>query len=129
MLVKAKKARTFILTSNPRYFDQEVEKESPFSRLISPSQKVEKESSLKRLISSFKCLRVLDLHDLKIVTVSNSIDNLKYLKYLDLSVNDIKFLPSCIIRLPHLETLKLSRCVNLIEMPKDIQKMVSLKAS
>ncbi|XP_050274023.1 putative disease resistance protein RGA1 [Quercus robur] len=127
LLVKAKKARTFILTSDPRYSDQEVEQESPFSRLISPTQKVEKESSLERLISSFRCLRVLDLHDLKIVTVTNSIDNLKYLKYLDLSENDIKFVPSCIIRLLHLETLKLSRCVNLIELPKDIQKMVSLK--
>lgn len=125
LFLEAKKTRTFMLTSDPKY-DKEVEEESTF-RLISPDQKVEKKSSLKRLISGFRYLRVLDLHDLKIVTVPNFIGKLKYLKYLDLSENDIKVLPSSIIRLLNLETIKLSRCIKLRELPKEIHKMVSLK--
>ena len=90
-LVKAKKIRTFILTSYSSLYDEEVEEES----------------TLNKLISSFRCLRVLDLHGLNIVTVPNSIDKLTYLKYLDLSENDIEVLPSSIIRLLNLQTIKL----------------------
>jgi hypothetical protein len=82
-LVKAEKIRTFILTSNHQFFNK----------------KGEEESTLKRLIFSFRCMRVLDLHGLKIVTVPNCIEELTYLKYLDLSKNDIDVLPKSIIRL------------------------------
>jgi Leucine-rich repeat (LRR) protein len=53
---------------------------------------------------------VLDLSGLKIVTVPNSINKLTYLKYLDLSYNDIEVLPNSFIRLVNLQTLKLSSC-------------------
>ena len=125
--IELKKTRTFILTSDPRYLDQKVEEESSFRQLASADQKVKKESSLKRLFSSFGSLRALDLHDLRIVMVPNSINKLKYLKYLDLSENDIEVLPGSIIRLLTLETLKLSRCIKLKDLPKDIYKMVNLK--
>ena len=72
-------------------------------------------------------MRVLDLHGLKIVTVPNSIDKLAYLKYLDLSENDIEVLPSSISRLLNLETIKLSKCGKLKELPSSIQKLVNLK--
>ncbi|KAK4596262.1 hypothetical protein RGQ29_014341 [Quercus rubra] len=110
-LVKAKKIRTFILTSYSSLYDEEVEEES----------------TLNKLISSFRCLRVLDLHGLNIVTVPNSIDKLAYLKYLDLSENDIEVLPSSIIRLLNLQTIKLSKCGKLKELPRGIQKLVNLK--
>ena len=110
-LVKAKKIRTFILTSYSSLYDEEVEEES----------------TLNKLISSFRCLRVLDLHGLNIVTVPNSIDKLTYLKYLDLSENDIEVLPSSIIRLLNLQTIKLSKCGKLKELPRGIQKLVNLQ--
>ena len=50
-----------------------------------------------------------------------------HLKYLDLSSNDIEVLPSCIIKLVNLQTLKLSWCEKLRELPVDIQKLVNLK--
>ena len=110
-LVKAKKIRTLILTSNHQFYNR----------------KGEEESTLKKLITSFKCLRVLDLHGLRITTTLNCIDKLTYLKYLDLSKNDIEVLPNSIIRLLNLQTLKLSGCRKLKELPRDVQKLVNLK--
>ncbi|XP_030961094.1 putative disease resistance protein RGA4 [Quercus lobata] len=110
-LVKAKKIRTLILTSNHQFYNK----------------KGEEESTLKKLITSFKCLRVLDLHGLRITTTPNCIDKLTHLKYLDLSKNDIEVLPNSIIRLLNLQTLKLSGCRKLKELPRDVQKLVNLK--
>ena len=110
-LVKAKKIRTLILTSNHQVYNK----------------KGEEESTLKKLITSFKCLRVLDLHGLRITTTPNCMDKLTYLKYPDLSKNDIEVLPNSIIRLLNLQTLKLSGCWKLKELPRDIQKLVNLK--
>ncbi|QCD95661.1 disease resistance protein RPM1 [Vigna unguiculata] len=56
-----------------------------------------------------KCLRVLTLSGLHLITIPNSIRELKQLRYLDLSMN--KFL-----------TLKLSRCGELKELPSDISR-------
>ena len=74
-LVKANKIRTFILTYDP---------------WIDVGETME-ESTLKTLISSFRYLRALDLHSLKINILSNIIGTLMHLKYLDLSLNDIGF--------------------------------------
>ena len=111
LLVKARKVRTFIFT-----FESQV-----------PPQKMVEESTLVRLISNFRCLRAVDLHDLKIVKVPDSIDKLTYLKYLDLSKSDIEVLPSSFIRLLNLQTIKLTGCRKLKELPRDIQKLVNLK--
>uniref|UniRef100_A0A2N9GAM0 Rx N-terminal domain-containing protein n=1 Tax=Fagus sylvatica TaxID=28930 RepID=A0A2N9GAM0_FAGSY len=105
-LVKAKKIRTFLKFE------------------YSPRQE---ELSLKKLISNFRCLRVLDLSCLNFVKVPNSINKLTYLKYLDLSDNDIEGLPNSFVRLLNLQILKLSNCEKLKELPRDIQKLVSLK--
>ncbi|XP_023903251.2 putative disease resistance protein RGA3 [Quercus suber] len=110
-LVRANKIRTFILACDPR---------------VGVRETVE-ESTLKTLISSFRYLRALDLHGLKINILSNIIGTLMHLKYLDLSSNDIEVLPNSITKLVNLQILKLSMCVNLKELPIDIKKLVSLK--
>uniref|UniRef100_A0A7N2RD33 Disease resistance protein RGA3 n=1 Tax=Quercus lobata TaxID=97700 RepID=A0A7N2RD33_QUELO len=110
-LVKANKIRTFILTYSDWNYDQ---------RTI-------EESTLKKLISSFRYLRALDLHGLKMKMLPNTIGTLMHLKYLDLSFNDIEVLPSCITKLVNLQTLKLYECRELRELPVDIQKLVSLR--
>ncbi|KAK9989348.1 hypothetical protein SO802_029587 [Lithocarpus litseifolius] len=110
-LVKANKIRTFILACDPWVDDGEIVEDS----------------ILKPLISSFKYLRVLDLHELEMKTLPNTIGKLMHLKYLDLSYNEIEDLPSSITRLVNLQTLKLSYCINLEELPIDFRKLVSLK--
>ncbi|KAK4564487.1 hypothetical protein RGQ29_006523 [Quercus rubra] len=110
-LVKANKTRTFILTSNNWAYDE--------GRI--------EESTLEKLISTFRYLRVLDLHGLNMKMLPNTIDTLMHLKYLDLSYNDIEVLPSSITKLVNLQTLKLCKCKKLRELPVDIQKLVSLK--
>ncbi|XP_050262354.1 putative disease resistance protein RGA4 [Quercus robur] len=110
-LVKANKIRTFILAYNKWEYDQGTIEES----------------TLKKLISTFRYVRVLDLHGLNMKMLPNTLGTLMHLKYLDLSSNDIEVLPSCIIKLVNLQTLKLSRCKKLRELPVDIQKLVSLK--
>nr|XP_023892159.1 putative disease resistance protein RGA3 [Quercus suber] len=108
-LVKAKKTRSFLLTS------------------YGWNHHLVEESALKTLISTFRYLRALDLHCLKIKTLPNIIGKLMHLKYLDLSYNDIEILPNSITRLVNLHTLKLKCCKELKELPIDIQKLVSLK--
>jgi Leucine-rich repeat (LRR) protein len=79
------------------------------------------------LFSSFKFLRLLDLHRRGLGFVPSSISKLKHLRYLDLSENNIKKLPNSITRLQNLQTLKLSNCVSLKELPRDIKKLVNLR--
>ena len=109
--VKANKIRTFILACDPSVDDGQIVEDS----------------ILKPLISSFKYLRVLDLHWLEMKTLPNTIGKLMHLKYLDLSYNEIEVLPGSITRLVNLQTLKLSFCANLKELPTDFRKLVSLK--
>ncbi|RXH94091.1 hypothetical protein DVH24_016158 [Malus domestica] len=52
---------------------------------------------------------------------------MKHLRYLDLRHNLIKILPDWIVELSNLETLDLSGCENLVEMPRDIKKMINLR--
>ena len=110
LLVKAVKLRTFLLTSDKHEFG-DLE-----------------ESMFDTIILSFKSLRALDLHGLRITKVPNSIGNLIHIKYLDLSFNEkIETLPDSITTLLNLQTLKLCSCERLKELPIDIRKMVSLK--
>ncbi|KAF3437925.1 hypothetical protein FNV43_RR20681 [Rhamnella rubrinervis] len=79
------------------------------------------------IVSNFKFLRILDLHDTGIKTVSESIWKLKHLRYLDLSNTCIKALPNSINKLQNLQTLKLSKLHGLKELPKDFKNLVNLR--
>nr|KYP54956.1 Putative disease resistance protein RGA1 [Cajanus cajan] len=72
---------------------------------------------------SLKCLRVLTLCGLDIVTIPTSIKELKHLRYLDLSKNHFLLnLPPDVSSLHNLQTLKLSQCFRLKELPSHMNK-------
>ncbi|KAK8469240.1 hypothetical protein PHAVU_005G027200 [Phaseolus vulgaris] len=74
-------------------------------------------------LSSIKRVRVLTLCGLHIITLPNSIRELKQLRYLDLSKNKfLVSLPPDVTRLLNLQTLKLSQCGKLKELPSGINK-------
>ena len=86
------------------------------------------ESLVETCISRFKNLRLLNLSNSTLETLSSSISTLKHLRYLTLSKNqEIKKLPDSICDLQNLETLILFGCEEIEELPRDIRKMVSLR--
>ncbi|XP_030963349.1 putative disease resistance protein RGA3 [Quercus lobata] len=85
------------------------------------------ESTLITLIESFPRLRALDLHALNIKIMPNSTGKLIHLRYLDFSFNPIETLSDSITTLLNLHTLKLQKCWNLEQLPRDITKLVSLR--
>ncbi|KAL1146483.1 hypothetical protein V6Z11_A11G376700 [Gossypium hirsutum] len=79
------------------------------------------------IIANCRCLRVLELNNLNLKTISPSIYKLKHLRYLDLSYNcDLKILPKSICKIQNLLALKLDRCYPLQELPKKIENLVNL---
>ncbi|KAA8536331.1 hypothetical protein F0562_028809 [Nyssa sinensis] len=75
----------------------------------------------------FIYLRVLDLSGCGIKRVQNSINVLTYLRYLDLSNNPIQTLPNTICDLQNLQTLNLPGCNNLVGLPLEMGKVISLR--
>uniref|UniRef100_A0A2N9IQY7 Uncharacterized protein n=1 Tax=Fagus sylvatica TaxID=28930 RepID=A0A2N9IQY7_FAGSY len=98
-----------------------------FNDLLWRSIFEENESMLNTILLSFKSLRALDFHGLKITRVPNSIGKLIHLKYLDLTYSTIETLPDSITRLWNLQTLKLKGCKNLKELPKNFKALVNLR--
>ncbi|KAK4564940.1 hypothetical protein RGQ29_006832 [Quercus rubra] len=72
-----------------------------------------------------KYLRVLDFTSVE-QKVLSSINNLKHLRYLDMSGSKIKVLPESTTCLLNLQTLKLDKCRSLCELPKGMKHMKSL---
>ncbi|XP_074284820.1 putative disease resistance protein RGA1 isoform X2 [Silene latifolia] len=81
-----------------------------------------------KLVENWKFLRTLDLHDLGIKTLPDSIGKLLHLRYLDLSDNRyLAVLPDSVTKLYNLQTLDLKRCKDLKELPKGLAKLANLR--
>ncbi|KAJ9687397.1 hypothetical protein PVL29_016047 [Vitis rotundifolia] len=79
------------------------------------------------LLMKVQYLRVLSLCYYEITDLSDSIGNLKHLHYLDLTYTLIKRLPESVCSLYNLQTLILYYCKCLVELPKMMCKMISLR--
>lgn len=80
------------------------------------------------LLAATKHLHVLSLTNyMNITKLPSSIGNLIYLRYLNLSGTNIVRLPSETCNLYNLQTLLLSYCWDLAELPEDMGKLVNLR--
>lgn len=83
---------------------------------------------IHNLLPGMKKLRVLSLSNYQNITeLPNSIGNLIYLRYMNLSHTGIKRLPSVLCNLYNLQTLLLSNCESLNELPEDMRRLVNLR--
>ncbi|KAG5564312.1 hypothetical protein RHGRI_000495 [Rhododendron griersonianum] len=80
-----------------------------------------------RLLSGLKRLRVLSLRRYRIGELSNSIGDLKHVRYLDLSCALVLMLPESIGTLYNLQTLILRDCENLKKLPANTSDLISLR--
>ncbi|XP_068329242.1 disease resistance protein RGA2-like [Pyrus communis] len=110
-LLKASKIRTFLFLQQA-WGDRQSSSRNAFYTTI---------------VSNFKLLRMLSLNELGITTLPNCLKKMKHLRYLDLSENPMERLPDWIVGLSNLETLDLSWCGSLVELPRDIKKMINLR--
>ncbi|KAG5564292.1 hypothetical protein RHGRI_000481 [Rhododendron griersonianum] len=79
------------------------------------------------LLPGLKRLRVLSLGRYQIGELSNSIGDLKHVRYLDLSCAWILTLPQSIGTLYNLQTLILRDCKNLKKLPANTSDLISLR--
>ncbi|KAK9071390.1 hypothetical protein SSX86_009959 [Deinandra increscens subsp. villosa] len=89
-----------------------------FPRIATPDQIFEQ-----------RYLRVLHLGSSSdmLTDLPESVGNLKFLRYLNISRSKIAALPKSIVQLQNLQTLKLTFCENLYELPEGIRYMRNLR--
>ncbi|KAI5336012.1 hypothetical protein L3X38_026146 [Prunus dulcis] len=80
------------------------------------------------LILQLKCLRTLNLSFNQIEELPKEIGELIHLRHIDLSFNSIlKKLPDTICGLYNLSTLRLVHCTNLTKLPENMGNLINLK--
>ncbi|KAG7942225.1 hypothetical protein I3843_16G090700 [Carya illinoinensis] len=79
------------------------------------------------LVPMLRCLRVLSFNGYCITELSDSIGDLKHLRYLDLSETRIRLLPESITSLYNLQTLLLKKCTRLKKLPSKFRNLVNLR--
>ncbi|KAL0359670.1 UNVERIFIED_CONTAM: putative disease resistance RPP13-like protein 1 [Sesamum angustifolium] len=79
------------------------------------------------LFFNLKFLRVLDLSNIGLNALPDSIDHLIYLRYLNLCGNRFQYLPRSMCKLLVLQTLKLRNCPELVALPSDLKKLSNLR--
>ncbi|KAL4600934.1 hypothetical protein ACB092_11G235700 [Castanea dentata] len=79
------------------------------------------------LLPQLRCLRVLSLSGNDIFELPSSIGDLKHLRYLNLSYTEIKSLPESTSSLYNLQTLILKGCSSLTKLPEKIENLVNLR--
>ncbi|CAJ2638910.1 unnamed protein product [Trifolium pratense] len=79
------------------------------------------------LFSRLTWLRMLSFRGCGLSELVDEIDNLKLLRYLDLSYTKIISLPDTICMLYNLQTLLLEKCVKLTELPSNFSKLINLR--
>ncbi|KAG2664667.1 hypothetical protein I3760_16G093500 [Carya illinoinensis] len=79
------------------------------------------------LVPKLRYLRVLSFNGYRINEVSDSIGDLKHLRYLDLSKTQIRCLPESITTLYNSQTLLLENCCDLEKLPSMFRNLVNLR--
>ncbi|XP_072986580.1 putative disease resistance protein RGA3 isoform X2 [Typha latifolia] len=79
------------------------------------------------LLLRFPCLRVLDLTEAIIESISDSLGDLIHLRLLDLDRTNISNLPDSLGRLTNLQILNLMDCKNLHALPKGLTRLCNLR--
>ncbi|KAL4313168.1 hypothetical protein GQ457_01G002040 [Hibiscus cannabinus] len=82
---------------------------------------------LVELLPRLGYLRVLSLCGYWITELPEFFENLKHLRYLNLSRTQIKCLPDSLCTIYHLETLLLKQCSKLQELPSKMENLVNLQ--
>ncbi|KAK1551652.1 hypothetical protein Q3G72_028889 [Acer saccharum] len=83
--------------------------------------------TLKRKLQNLRCLRALSLSHCPILEFPDIFGNLKHLRFLDFSRTEIKALPESTCSLYNLQTLMLSDCTKLTEMPPKFGRLKNLQ--
>ncbi|KAG1371171.1 putative disease resistance protein RGA4 [Cocos nucifera] len=76
---------------------------------------------------NLKCLRAIDLSYSAIEELPDSVGELKHLRYLRLQNTNIRVLPESVCVLYNLQVLDFRHCYNLLELPRGIGNLTSLR--
>ena len=83
---------------------------------------------MEQLLKSIgRCLRVLSLSESGITKLTDSIGDLKHLRYLNLTRTKIEEIPDTVCNLYNLETLILIGCERLTRLPENIGNLINLR--
>ncbi|XP_021749081.1 putative disease resistance protein At3g14460 [Chenopodium quinoa] len=84
-------------------------------------------SNLQHILKNLVYIRVLSLSESDVAILPECIKMLKLLRYLDISKTQIVSLPNSASQLYNLQILKLKGCPKLKSLPKDFNKLLSLR--